>query len=158
MLSLVLAAWPREIRPRALDDISIGLFQAFGSVGIRAGMAVFIGSRDKKRLIVRSECVLAEGTDSQGRVSQLYPIKACPPKGLRWKPVIYDHMILHWTWEIRQGVDSPNLWAMGDHFCNALPGRSFATVKIKRVFNLIDYQTGEESSLSMPVGSVRCRR
>lgn len=157
MLCLVLAAWPSEIRPSALNGASIGVFKLLESVGIRAGMAVFAGQLDKRTTIVRSRCIVVKGVDAKGTETQLYPADPCPAVGFRWKPVIYEHMIRHWVGDLRSARDLSNLWAMGDHFCNLSPGLNLLRVEITRVLTLVDYETGHERSRSNLVGRVKCR-
>ena len=158
MASLVLAAWPKEIRPSFMDGVSTSLFSAFGSVGIRADMPVFVGSQEVQSSIIRSECIVVEGWDFRGKAIRLFPIRPCPPKGFRWKPEIYDHMISHWAWKTRQGANaSSNLWALGDHFCHQAPDQRIRNVSISREFEMLDYETGREWTTSEFIGRVTCR-
>lgn len=158
MLSLVLAAWPSEIRPEALDGISGGSRHVLETVGIRAGMPVFFGSKEKYTRIIRGRCIVVEGTDRNGRRMRLHPGKPCIPVGFRWRPVIYEHMLLSWSWSVERGIESPNLWAMGDHFCNSSLGRNLQSVDISVLILFMDYETGRETPVSNPVGHVTCRR
>jgi hypothetical protein len=58
MSSLVLAAWPAEIRPRSLDGISTSLGEALALVGISPGIPVFIGSAHPLDSIIEAECLI----------------------------------------------------------------------------------------------------
>jgi hypothetical protein len=157
MSCLVLAAWPREVRPPILDGAHSKADELLESVSIRPGMAVFKGSRSKKKSIARARCTVVEGVDSSGRTSRLYPTEPCPKRGMRWKPVIYPHMILHWTAKLREGDFTANLSAMGDHFCQRAGDQEFTHVEIKKVHTTMDYASGRMSTHSYPVGEVECR-
>ena len=157
MSCLVLAAWPPEIRPSALDGVSPRIRYVLESVGIRAGMSVFGGRPDKQTSIARAHCIVVKGTDSKGSETQLYPVEACPREGFRWKPEIYEHMIFHWVLAIGLGGDRSNLWAIGDHFCNSSPALDIVQVEITRVTTTLHYETGRESSSIEPVGRMTCR-
>ena len=156
MLCLVLATWPTEIRPSFLDGASTLVSDKLESVGIRGGLQVFGGTPEKQQLIIRSRCLVAVGTDLQGREAQLYPSEPCPQRGFRWKPVIYEHMLLHWFQRLGRGFSDSNLWAMGDHFCSLSPDR-LQHVEITYVLTMIEYETGREYSRSFPVGRRKCR-
>jgi hypothetical protein len=157
MLSLVLAAWPAEIRPDGLDRISVALRDILEVAGIRAGMSVFEGTNEKKTELVISRCIIVDGIDSDGSTTRIYPVEECPPVGFRWRPVIYEHMLLHWSWNITPRVESPDLWAMGDHFCNSSPKLDLRFVEIRQISRFLNYKTGSETRYSNLLGYMPCR-
>jgi hypothetical protein len=157
MAVLILAAWRSEFAPRFLQRLHIVAFEALGSVGFKSGMRVFGGSSEWLPVLPRARCTIVDGIDSSGRKTRIYPTGPCPPVGLRWKPVVYEHMIVHWTAWLPHGDYAANLSALGDHFCQKTKDQDFTHVEIQLDLALIDYSTGEKSSHSKKLGRVECR-
>lgn len=156
MLALPLAAWQSEFRPAVFHGAHRLAFDALGTVGIRAGMRVFGGPAEPLEALVRARCTLVDGIDADGRRTRIYPTGPCPAKGLRWKPSVYEHMIVHWTAMSRTGL-SDNLTALGDHFCQLSKSEAFTHVEIQLQLALIDYATGRKWNQSKRMGRVECR-
>lgn len=144
------------MRPSALDAASTFASKSLESVGIRAGIPVFAGTRNKQRSIIRARCIVVTGTDRGGRRTKIHPRGPCPRTGFLWRPVIYDNMIFHWTGKIDPRLDPANLRAMGDHFCTLSPD-PLQRVEITKVMYILDYETGRESRRPVPIGTVQCR-
>jgi hypothetical protein len=157
MLLLVMAAWPKEIRPAELDDVSVGSYDVLTSAGISAGLAVFTGDKKTTGSILSSECIVIDGIDSEGHVSRLHPQEPCPREGYRWKPEIFDQMIFHWAKKIRPRSNPANLVAMADYFCNSSLDEDLLYVEIVRVIGAMDYETGRESTTSRLISRSACR-
>ncbi|MBC8188655.1 MAG: hypothetical protein H8E78_10725 [Proteobacteria bacterium] len=158
MATLILAAWQTDVSLRFLHRPHTLAFELLESVGIRPGMRVFGGSRDPLKALVRARCTVVHGIDSHGSKTQIYPIETCPPDGLRWKPVVYEHMIVHWTAWLRHGDYQSNLSELGDHFCQEANDPNFTHVELTLALPLIDYSTGEKWIESEKLGRVECRR
>jgi hypothetical protein len=157
MAILLLAAWQSELGPRILYRPHKVAFQLLDSIGFRPGMRVFGGSSERLTALPRGRCTFAYGIDRMGRRSQIYPSGPCPPEGLRWKPVVYEHMILHWTAWLHKGDYEANLSALGDHFCQTSKESAFAFVEIEQALALVHYETGERWTQKKILGRVECR-
>ena len=157
MGALVLSAWQAEVRPTFLDRAHDAVYTTVKSVGIRAGMPVFIGSVMPMESLIRERCTIVTGVDAEGRRTRLHP-DACPPEGLRWKPVVYDHMIVHWTQAVDGGDRQANLVAIADHFCHRPGAERYVSMKIEKELPVVDYLTGAYETHGELLGTVRCRR
>ena len=85
MGALVLSAWQAEVRPTFLDRAHDAVYTTVKSVGIRAGMPVFIGSVMPMESLIRERCTIVTGVDTEGGVRSSTPTPA-RPKGCAGSP------------------------------------------------------------------------
>ncbi len=156
--TLVFAAWDRSFLPIRLKRSQSVAIEALLVIGVMPGLRVFGGPRDRLEALVRARCTVVDGVDAQGRRTRIYPTESCPPSGLRWKPVVYEHMIMHWTSWLRHGDFVSNLSALGDHFCQKSNNPDFTHVEVRQDLPLTHYVTGKKSTQSERFGRVECRR
>ena len=155
---LVLSAWPTDVRPTFLDDAHAAVYSALESVGVRAGLPVFVGQAKPLEYLKRARCTIVTGVEANGKKSRVYPTDDCPTKGLRWKPVVYEHMIVHWTQAILAGDKQANLAVLADHFCQ-LPGNErFVRMELRTEFPSLHYVTGDYVTTRNDLGAAPCRR
>jgi len=154
---LIMAAWRTDLSPLFLRRLHVVAFEVLESVGFKPGMRVFGGSANRLPVLTIARCTIVDGIDATGRKTRIYPTGPCPQKGLRWKPVVYEHMIVHWTAWLSHGDYTTNLSALGDHFCQRGMDRDFTHVELRLDRALIDYSTGERLTHSKELGRVECR-
>ena len=154
---LLIAAWPREIRPISLHGEHEWAERVLESVGIRAGMAVFSGTPEKMPELVVGRCTLATGIDARGRRRRIYPKDPCPPEGERLTPVVYEHMIVHATAKLNDGDRTASLSVLGDHFCQQENDPNIDRVLLELEISKMDYLTGEKTTGLHRLGVVKCR-
>lgn len=158
MATLLMAGWQREVRPVWLNGEYKAAVLLLESVGIRAGMHVFAGTPEPMTKLLVGRCPLVTAIESNGRRRRLYPTAPCPFEGHRFKPAVYEHMIIHWTARLQNGDNTANLAALGDHFCQQANDPSIDRVLLELEKTNMDYRTGEKSKDLYYLGAVKCRK
>jgi len=157
MGTLILAAWQHDVRPVWLNGEHKFALELLESVGIKPGMSVFRGTHERMTELLIARCTLVTTIGSDGRRKRIYPTSPCPSEGNRVTPVIYEHMIMHWTARLPYGDEESNRAALGDHFCQLADDPAVDRVLIELERHLLDYQTAERSKGLYLIGEVPCR-
>jgi hypothetical protein len=155
---LVLAAWPPEVRPHAIDLPSDVARIALRAVGIIPGLAVFeTGYQDK--VLIRSDCIRVLARDAQRRTTVLAPPDDhCVTEGVR--------LVVPWTEGALRALilrSPPGVAeaAIGDWVCHgphwrASPSQGWQDVTVVWTQPYLDLRSREEGVANAAAFVWRC--
>ena len=150
---LVLGAWPRAVRPAALDGAAAYARAMLGTIGMRSGVRVFEPSRERIVYVTRNDCIRVRGLRAGAPPVVLEPADgACRLDGFH--PGVPRH-----EWMLRslliRGRAPQSQAAIGDFYC-ARDGADFDEIEVLWTQPWRHIDTGREGHTHLILYRWRC--